>query len=137
MVALRIVLDTNRYVDLARGDADVVGLVESAAEVLVPFVVLAELQAGFALGTRRVDNERRLSGFLRESGVSTLWADEPTLAQYAAVFRQLRAQGTPIPTNDLWIAALALRHAAPLFTRDDHFRLIPQLTVISSPGPGS
>jgi tRNA(fMet)-specific endonuclease VapC len=124
---VRIAIDTNRYTDLCRGDASVRELVETAEQVFVPFVVLAELRAGFGLGVRTADNERVLLRFLRKDGVLPLFADEDTTHHYAALFRQLRSQGTPIPTHDVWIAALALQHGLLLYSRDQHFDRVPQL----------
>jgi tRNA(fMet)-specific endonuclease VapC len=124
---MRLALDTNRYTDLSRGDAAVVTLVERAEEVLLPFIVLAELRAGFSVGTRGAENERVLRRFLMKRGVTVLFADEQTIEQYVSLFRQLRRQGTPIPTNDLWIAALVLQHGLVLCARDRHFDHVPQI----------
>jgi predicted nucleic acid-binding protein len=60
-------------------------------------------------------------------GVQLLYADEQTTHHYASVYRQLREQGTPIPTNDMWVAALVLQHDLVLFARDRHFDHLPQL----------
>lgn len=125
---MRVALDTNRYVDLCKGLPGTVDLVSTADAVLIPFVVLAELRAGFALGRRGVENERVLRRFLGEDGVAVLYADETTTHHYASVFRQLRTQGTPIPTNDIWIAALVLQHGLHLHDRDRHFDRLPQLS---------
>jgi tRNA(fMet)-specific endonuclease VapC len=89
--------------------------------------VLAELRAGFALGSKSADNEAMLRRFLFEPGVEVLYADEQTTHHFASVFRQLRRQGTPIPTNDMWIAALVLQHSLTLCARDAHFDALPQL----------
>jgi tRNA(fMet)-specific endonuclease VapC len=124
---MRVALDTNRYADLARGDRALADRLERAEAVLLPFVVVAELRAGFALGTRARRNETTLAKFLRRPAVAVLWPDEQTLHHNAAVFRQLRTQGTPIPTHDLWIAALCLQHELVLATRDSHFDHLPQL----------
>ncbi len=124
---MRLALDTNRYTDLCRDVVEVVTLVASAEMVLLPFVVLAELRAGFAMGTRGVANERRLRQFLMKPGVSVLFADEGTIQVYVAIYRQLRRQGTPIPANDLWVAALVLQHDLVLCARDRHFDHLPQI----------
>lgn len=124
---MRLALDTNRYVDLCRGLDETVRLVASAEAVLVPFVVVAELRAGFALGRRAADNERVLRRFLIKDGVEVLFADDQTTLHYASVFRQLRLQGTPIPTHDMWISALVLQHNAVLHARDRHFDHLPQI----------
>lgn len=124
---MRLALDTNRYADMCRGVAEVVEVVEHADAVFLPFAVVAELRAGFALGTRAAENEQVLRRFLMKPGVGMLFADEQTLHHYAIAFRQLRRQGTPIPTNDLWIAALVLQHDLVLCDRDRHFDHLPQI----------
>ncbi|MGA9017681.1 MAG: type II toxin-antitoxin system VapC family toxin [Candidatus Cybelea sp.] len=127
---MRIVLDTNRYGDLFVGLAQTVELIEHAETVFVPFVVLAELRAGFAFGRRQAENERVLRHFLSRDGIATLFADDQTTQQYATIYRQLRKQGTPIPTNDMWLAALALQHDLALHDRDKHFDHLPQLVRV-------
>ena len=129
-MALKIALDTNRYADLCRGLPDVVGLVEHAEAVFLPFVVLAELRAGFSVGRRGAENEGTLRRFLGKPGVAVLYADDQTTHHYAAAYRQLRGQGTPIPTNDLWTAALALQHDLALCARDRHFDNLKQLARV-------
>jgi tRNA(fMet)-specific endonuclease VapC len=126
-VAVKLALDTNRYTDLCRGDVSVVETIELAEEVWLPFIVLGELRAGFAVGSQGPRNEAVLRRFLLKPAVRVLFADEQTTHHYAAVFRQLRKQGTPIPTNDIWIAALVLQHSLILFARDAHFDALPQL----------
>ncbi|MGB3051730.1 MAG: type II toxin-antitoxin system VapC family toxin [Polyangiales bacterium] len=127
---MKLALDTNRYVDLMRGDREVRALVEGARTVLVPFVVLAELRAGFAVGAQGRANERFLQRFLAKPGVVVVWATDATTHHHAALYRQLRQQGTPVPTNDLWIAALVTEHGARLCTRDAHFGHLAQLDVV-------
>ena len=124
---MRLALDTNRYTDLCRGHVSVVKTVELADEVWLPFIVLAELRAGFAVGTQGPRNEAVLRRFLLKPGVGVLYADEQTTHHYGSVYRQLRKQGTPIPTNDMWIAALVLQHSLVLCARDAHFDALPQL----------
>lgn len=124
---MRLALDTNRYTDLSRGNSDVMEVVESADEVWLPFIVLAELRAGFSLGTKTAQNEATLRRFLLQPEVDVIYADEQTTHHYASVYRQLRRQGTPIPTHDMWIAALVLHHSLTLCARDAHFDALPQL----------
>jgi len=123
-----LALDTNRYTDLCRGDSQVVETVEAADEISLPFIVVGELRAGFAVGREGPRNEAVLRRFLLKPGVRVLYADEQTTYHYATVYRQLRTQGTPIPTNDMWIAALVLQHSLTLYDRDRHFDALPQLT---------
>jgi tRNA(fMet)-specific endonuclease VapC len=129
-MVVRVALDTNRYVDLCRGLDATVKLLEEAEAVLLPFVVLGELRVGFAQGRRQAENEHTLRRFLLQDGVSVLFADDQTTHHYASVFRQLRRQGTPIPTNDMWLAALVLQHNIALHARDKHFDHLPQLVRV-------
>ncbi len=124
---MKLALDSNRYADLCRDVASVVEAVEHADEVWLPFIVLGELRAGFAAGNQGPRNEAVLRRFLLKPGVGVLYADDQTTHHYATVYRQLRRQGTPIPTNDMWIAALALQHSLVLCARDKHFDALAQL----------
>lgn len=127
---MRVAVDTNRYVDLCKGIAETVEILETADVFFLPFVVLAELRAGFVLGRRQADNERALNGLLLKDGVDVLFPDDQTTHHYATVFRQLRRQGTPIPTNDIWLAALVLQHNLALHARDRHFDHLPQIVRV-------
>ncbi|MGH7736534.1 MAG: type II toxin-antitoxin system VapC family toxin [Candidatus Tyrphobacter sp.] len=127
---MRVALDTNRYVDLCKGMSETLEIVSTATTVVLPFVVLGELRAGFVHGRRRVENERVLRRFLLKDGVHVLFADEQTTHHYASVFGQLRKQGTPIPTNDMWLAAIVLQYNVALHDRDKHFDHLPQLVRV-------
>ena len=127
---MKVALDTNRYTDFCRDVKETVHLIEEAEEVLMPFVVLGEVRGGFAHGTRQSANERTLRQFLLRDGVSVLFADDQTTYQYASLYRQLRMQGTPIPTNDIWLAALVLQHNLVLHARDRHFDHLPQIVRV-------
>jgi len=127
---VRVAIDTNRYVDLCKGLEQTVELLEEAEAIMLPFVVLGELRAGFVHGKRQAENERTLRQFLLKGGVGVLFADDQTTHHYASVFRQLRKQGTPIPTNDMWLAALVLQHNLALHARDKHFDHLPQIVRV-------
>ena len=129
-MALRLALDANRYVDFCKGVDTAVDALRRATEIFLPFVVLAELRAGFRCGGRSQHNEGILARFLQSPRVALLFADEATTHFYAALFAELRGAGTPIPTNDLWIAALAVQHDLTLFTRDKHFDRLPRVPRI-------
>ena len=124
---MRIVIDTNRYRDFCAGDQTALDVVQRAEQVYLPFITVAELRAGFLAGTRARQNERVLDEFLSSPRVEILYPTEFTTRQYAQLFLQLSTQGTPIPTNDLWIAALTLENNVRLFTRDAHFARLAQL----------
>ena len=127
---MRFLIDTNRYSDFSRKDSSVFSKFVSAEELFVPFVVVAELRGGFRAGTQAKRNEQVFADFLANNHVSVLYPDEQTTLVYADIFAQLRSQGTPIPTNDIWIASLAVQHSLLLYTRDQHFDNIPQLSRI-------
>ena len=126
-MALRFALDINRYRDFCAGDREVLDRVQLAERIFLPFVTLAELRAGFRCGTKAGDNERVLQRFLNRPRVGVLYASDATTRHYAQIFAQLRKQGTPIPVNDLWIAALVMEHGLHLYSRDGHFDHLPQL----------
>ena len=127
---MRVALDTNRYSDLFNGVAETRELVEEAELVVLPFIVVAELRAGFAGGRRRAEGESTLRRFLLKERVEVLYADDQTTHHYANLHRQLRTQGKPIPTNDIWIAAIVLQHDLVLHARDKHFDALPQLVRV-------
>ena len=127
---MNFAVDTNRYVDFMRGVPEAVTRFRSATVISVPLVVLAELRAGFLAGTGSTANEENLARFLGRDGIRVLVPDEATTHLYARVFAALRRKGTPIPTNDVWVSALAIEHGLPLYTRDRHFDLVGGLAVL-------
>ena len=126
---MNVALDTNGYSDFMRGVVERVAIIRAAQAIFLPFIVLGELRAGFAAGDRKSANSANLQRFLASPRVSVLLADEQTTHYYAQLHRELRGQGSPIPTNDLWIAALVVQHDLVLCTSDRHFRQIPQLVT--------
>jgi tRNA(fMet)-specific endonuclease VapC len=130
---MRVALDTNRLTDLFQGDANLASFLGSCDEVWIPFVVLAEMKAGFYGGTRQIQNEVLLSNLLRRETVAILYADRETAEHYARLFVQLKRAGTPVPDNDLWIAALAMEHDLALIARDRLFDYVPQLRRALTP----
>jgi len=127
---VRVAIDTNRLTDLFRGDAELASLLSKCEEVCVPLPVLAEFKAGLLGGSRRPENEALLRAFLAKPTVRVILPVRETAEHYARLFVQLKTAGTPIPINDVWIAALSLEHDLTLLTRDHHFRAIPQLLRI-------
>ena len=120
-------LDTSVYSAFKRGVPTVVSALRRPSEILVPVIGLGELKAGFELGTRRDRNRSELAEFLRRPRVRVVRVDQSTTDRYALLHAELRRKGTPLPTNDLWIAALAIEHGAELLTLDSDFERIPQL----------
>jgi len=131
---LRVVLDTSAYSHLRRGHRLVLDLMAAATVVLVPMTVLGELEAAFDLGSRGKENRAALERFLREPFVRDLALTRAVARRYGQLFAQLRRAGSPIPVNDIWIAASTLDCGGHLLTFDRHFRRIEHLdcTVIES-----
>ncbi len=128
---MRVAIDTNRYRDFCDGVAEVVGCFQTATEIYLPLIVLAELRAGFFRGTKARRNESVLVQFLNAPRTRVLRPNDETTHHYARVYAQLRAQGTPIPSNDIWIAALVIQNDVSLCSRDAHFDHLPQLSRIA------
>src|SRR5260370_474408 len=124
---MRIAIDSNRYTDYCRADERSVEVLRSVDEIWMPLIVLAELRGGFAHGNGHHDNERILTRFLSSSRVRVVSPDVQTTHFYADLYSLLRKKGRPVPTNDLWIAAIVLQHDLILFARDKHFDHIPGL----------
>ena len=125
---VKLVLDTNAYSDFRQKGAWKNDLSE-ARDILIPTIVLGELRYGFARGKIEGENLRKLREFLQTPRVQTVTLGTETPSVYARLFLHLRNQGTPIPTNDIWIAALTYEHEAILCTRDRHFENLPQVDI--------
>ncbi len=126
---MNVALDTNAYSDFLRGFENRVRVVRAAEQIHIPLIVLGELRAGFAAGSREDENLQILRQFLASPRVSILAPDESTTKYYARIYIQLRKEGLAIPTNDLWIAALALQHDLFLCSSDGHFEHVRGLNV--------
>jgi tRNA(fMet)-specific endonuclease VapC len=128
-VEVRVAVDTNRLTDLFQGDRALAEYLEYCDEVWLPLMVFAEIKAGFYGGSQQHRNEGLMRRLLAKPTVDVLFPDRETAEHYARLFVQLKRAGTPVPDNDLWIAALALEHDLTLITRDRHFERIPQLLL--------
>ncbi len=126
------IVDTNAYSALVRDDERIVRLLHSTDRLIFPFIVIGELLAGFRLGTREELNRKALRALLTVRQTTLLYADSETPEHYASIFAELRRAGTPIPTNDIWIAAIARQHQLPVCSLDGHFQYVKGLTVIGS-----
>jgi tRNA(fMet)-specific endonuclease VapC len=124
-----VIIDTNIYSAFFRGDAKALSALRAASEIHVPLIVLGELLAGFSVGTRQASNLEKLASFMASPRVEVMKPDEKTARHYADIYATLREQGLPIPTNDLWIAALAKQHRMPLLTFDTHFAAVPGIVI--------
>jgi len=127
---MRFLLDTNAYTALMRGNASVVEAVRQAGQVLMSAVVVGELLYGFRHGKLNRDNVRQLDGFLRNPYVRFLAVTRESADRFGLVASALRRRGTPIPSNDIWIAAHALESGASLLSYDSHFSVVDGLVWV-------
>ena len=128
VLVTRLVLDTSAYSHLRRGREEVIDAVARADTVYLPATVLGELEAGFRLGNRHRENRRSLGAFLDEPFVEIITTDSEVALRYGEIFFQLRDAGTPIPVNDIWIAAAVVASGANLLTFDADFDRVPGLS---------
>ena len=126
-----LLLDTNVLIRFFRSDRKIADIISAYEKIVVPSIVLGEFKAGAdpakTCGQRQLEV---LESFLDSPSVGVIPVTEGIASVYARIFRVLKANGTPIPQNDMWIAAAALEHGADIATHDEHFRLVPMLTVL-------
>lgn len=125
----RILLDTSGYSAFMRGHEKIGRVLQGAEEIYLSATILGELLAGFRRGEYRQKNEAELETFSSSPRVQVLDVDRETAERYAVILDGLRRSGTPIPTNDIWIAATAMQHGLRLVTTDRHYRHAAQLVV--------
>ena len=125
----KVLLDTNAYAALLRGDERVLDVLAKAEHVYFSAVVLGELFAGFRGGSLFFENKQRLDQFMARPQVALLSVGRETADVFGTVKHQLKRDGTPIPLNDVWIASHAMETGAVLVTYDKHFRQVAGLRL--------
>jgi predicted nucleic acid-binding protein len=126
---IRLCLDTSAYSRLMRGQPKLQERLEAADQILLPVTVLGEVYSGFQGGSRLAENLSLLAAFRSQPGVVTVDTTDNVAQRYAAIVATLKLQGTPIPTNDIWIAAAALENGGRMVAYDSHFTAVPGLIV--------
>ncbi len=127
----RIAIDTNIYISFKAHQESVVEAFRNCDFIGVDITVIAELLSGFALGEKEKRNRQELEAFLNSTRVEILPHDLETAEYHALIFRRLKAKGRPIPTNDIWVAANAMKHGLALYSFDGHFGEIEGLLLLS------
>ncbi|HEY6389164.1 MAG TPA: type II toxin-antitoxin system VapC family toxin [Candidatus Acidoferrum sp.] len=120
-----MILDTNGLSAMADGQAALEPILRKAAQIAIPVIVLGEYRYGISQSRHRKHYEQWLIEYLPKFRI--LDVDEQTTIPYTAVRTELKKAGTPIPSNDVWIAALCRQHSLPLLSRDRHFDAVPGL----------
>ena len=124
----RFLLDTNIIIGLLKREASILAAIADASELFVPVIALGESYFGAARSSRPQENQAVIDQFL--DGRAVLFCDLAVAREYGRLKSQLTARGTPLPENDMWIAATALRHGLTVASRDRHFREIEGLDVV-------
>ena len=130
---MRILLDSNAYSRMMRGDEQTAAVVRDATEILMSAVVLGELLYGFRNGSRFDRNAADLRSFLNNPYVTLVPVGPVTADRYSRIAAALRAKGSPIPTNDVWIAAHAMETGADLVSADRHFEAVDGIAWVRLP----
>ena len=126
----RLLIDTNIYSYALRGDDSVVEVLRKSEQIGISVISIGELLSGFKGGGRENKNREELEIFLDSPRVVVYPVDEDTSEFYAEIINNLREIGKPVPTNDVWIAAIAFQNGLKLFTKDIHFKTIPGLSLV-------
>lgn len=126
---MRIFLDTSAYSTFLRGHQEIKKILQQADSIWINAIVLGELRAGFIRGRQEQKNKDLLQQFLNSPRVHLAAVDEETAERYAVILNALWKAGTPIPTNDVWIAAGVMQYGLILLTTDAHFLKVPQIIV--------
>ena len=124
---MKIILDTSAYVAFKRNNTEVVEAIVNSDQIIFSPIVLGELMYGFRNGTKLKKNMDELNQFLSHKSVELSIISNITSDRYARIAQQLKSHGTPVPTNDIWIAAQTIEHGAELITTDTHFEKIAGL----------
>lgn len=127
---MRLSLDTNIYSAFKNGNEKIRDILENADEILITATVLGELYSGFQIGSLTEKNLTELDEFLSKPGVSIIELDKNIAFRYGFTTKKLRKQGSPIPTNDIWIAAATMDTGSILLSSDKHFKGVPGLMVL-------
>ena len=126
----KILIDTNIYSEFMRGDNKVRFILSEMEIIGISVISIGELLSGFKGGINEEKNRKELSFFLDSPRVKVYNVDIETSEFYAKVITDLKNSGNPIPTNDIWIAAIVFQNGLKLFTLDNHFQKVPGLFLI-------
>ena len=124
-----MILDTNGVSALAEGESALESILRKANRVAIPVIVLGEYRYGILRSRERKRYEEWLTEYLPMFLILDI--DERTTVPYVSIRSELKRAGTPIPANDVWIAALCRQHSLPLLTRDRHFDAVPGIRRIA------
>ena len=122
-----LLIDTNIYTHALAGDPETTEILRHTQKIAICCISIGELLSGFKGVTREKENRKELEEFLDSPRVKIYGIDDDTAEFYAEILNNLRKKGRPIPTNDIWIASVALQYGLKLFSKDNHFKYVPGL----------
>jgi tRNA(fMet)-specific endonuclease VapC len=125
-----VLIDTNIYSLAMKGEPNIVDILRRIERIGISTISLGELFSGFKAGSKERQNREELEIFLDSPRVALHSVDVETADFYSFILNSLRQAGTPIPTNDIWIAATALQHGYKLFSQDKHFDYVHGIMII-------
>lgn len=126
----KVLIDTNIYSYAMKGDTETIAVLQRSHEIGICAVSIGELLSGFKGGKRELENRKELEEFLDTPRVKMYSIDEDTAEFYVEALNRLKENGKPIPTNDIWIASVALQYGLKLFSKDQHFKYVSGLMFI-------
>jgi len=124
-----ILLDTNIIINILKNNNLTIQKVATYHKIYFPVIAIAELIYG-AYNAQNTEKKLAEVEKIKTKGI-TLYLDDATTYEYGKIKSKLKQNGTPIPENDIWIAAIAQQHQLPIFTNDKHFKQVENLELIS------
>lgn len=124
-----MIVDTNALSAWRDGDGDLLQVMALAPLLALPVIAIGEYRYGAIKSSQRPLIESWLNQIIRT--IRVLSVSVETTESYAGVRSMLDRKGSPIPSNDMWIAALALQHRLPIISRDAHFDVVDGITRVS------
>lgn len=126
-----ILIDTNAYAEFKKGNQEAIEIIQSAKNIIINPIVIGELISGFIIGKKEKQNRQELQKFINSKRIIEIKIDSSISEEFALIFKELKIKGRPIPTNDIWIAAIARKFKFTIFSYDKHFHEISGLKIIS------
>jgi len=127
-----VIIDTNAYSEFKKGNLEAIEIIREVNNIIITPIVIGELISGFLLGTKEKKNRKELNQFIESKRVISVNIDYNTSEYFANIFKELRQKGTPIPTNDIWIAAIAKQFHFAIYTYDNHFKNIDNIKIVAN-----
>ena len=126
---MALLLDTSAYSRFKHRRHDAIEAIKNAEKILMPVITIGELHAGFERGNRRERNRAELAEFLGSKWVEVVDVTQISAERFGIIAAFLKNNGLSVPTNDIWIGAIAMEHSATVLTADKHFQHMPQVVT--------